>query len=92
MKRTTKKSKTQPAITFNQMFAVKSSTIELIGYNHIQKTLCIVFKGGGCYHYSEYLPIDWAGLCNGESTGKYFHANIKGEFDCKKVGNFHLNK
>ena len=65
---------------------VVSSNILSIGYDAKTFTLEIEFKGGAVYQYSNVPPEVHAQLMSAESHGKFFHANIREEFACQKIG------
>ena len=70
------------------MKQVTSSTIDSVA--HDGKQLTVQFKSGGVYDYPD-IPKElhdrmMAAHDAGESIGKFFHANIKGNFAHKKRG------
>lgn len=67
-----------------------SSNIASIGYDPVTKTCYVRFHGGGHYAY-ENVPQEKfdtflaAAKADGTSTGKHFHAHIKGQHAFKKL-------
>ena len=59
------------------MEAVKSSTIESIGYDGDTKTLRIKFKSGATYDYADVPYETHADLMSAPSIGKHFHSMIR---------------
>lgn len=54
-----------------------SSQIKEGKYDKENKVLTITFNTGKEYEYHQ-VPLEkWQGLCEAESAGKYFNANIK---------------
>ena len=64
---------------------VNSSNIESVGYDREQNILEIAFKGGGIYQYFNVSEAIYDELMAAESHGKYFHANIKGNYLYEKI-------
>jgi hypothetical protein len=61
-----------------------SSNIAAVGYDTDERKLAVEFKGGGTYQYDEVPITTYTDLLTAESMGKFFHANIKGKFECRK--------
>ena len=56
--------------------------IESIGYDASSRTLEIVFKSSrSVWHYMDFPKKLWNRFVKAESKGKFFHQNIKGEYD-----------
>ena len=66
--------------------AVNSSNIAAVGYDAETKTLEVEFKNGGVFEYSGVEPKQYVELSNSESMGRYFHTNIRGKCECRRVG------
>ena len=69
-----------------EMISVSSSNINAIGYDPDSMKLTVEFKSGGTYEYAGVDPAMYTQFLQAESIGKFFHANIKGQFDHQKVG------
>lgn len=70
-----------------EMKAVSSSNIESVGYDKKTKALRIRFKDGSLYEYFDVPEHIYEGLLNPPdgSSGKYFHANIKGVYSYTRL-------
>lgn len=77
--------KKTPAPKF-AMNACKSSQVASHGYDAATRTLAVKFHGGGEYHYADVSPADYAALGKAKSIGGHIHANVKGKFKHKKIG------
>jgi hypothetical protein len=63
--------------------SVSSSNIESVGYDAATETLEIKFKSGGVWLY-KHVPLDtYTKFMAADSMGKFFYANIKGQFDAE---------
>lgn len=58
-----------------------SSNIQELGYCPETKRLRIRFKSGGLYTYADVPESEYEALRAAPSLGKYFHTNIRGNFD-----------
>lgn len=67
-----------------QLTPVKSSNISSVGFDTASKTLAISFKGSGVYYYQDVNPSTYSEMMASKSVGKFFHANIKGQFKSVK--------
>jgi hypothetical protein len=66
---------------------VNSSMINSIGYDSSSGTLEIEFKNGGAiWQYYDFPEHMWNEFEYSESHGKYWHANIKGQYREARVG------
>jgi hypothetical protein len=65
---------------------VKSSNIASIGYDSGEQVLEVEFKNGGVFQYADVEPKEYVSMLNADSVGRYLHSNIKGKFECLKVG------
>jgi len=66
---------------------VSSSMISSIGYDPTTSTLEIEFKNdGSVWQYHDYPENNYYDFRNSGSLGKYFHANIKGQYSESRVG------
>lgn len=66
-----------------QGFYVCSSNIEAVGYQY--GSLYIRFHHGGCYQYDRVPHSTYTQLIEAESPGQYFHREIRGKFEFKKL-------
>lgn len=64
---------------------VSSSNLASIGYDSSSNTLQIEFNSGTIYNYSNVPEIIYDELMSASSHGKYFHANIRTDFRCRKI-------
>jgi hypothetical protein len=67
------------------VIAVDSSNIAGVDYDEWTSTLVIAFNSGGIYEFYRVPRSVYAGLMNASSHGKYFHANIKGQYSYRRV-------
>ena len=66
---------------------VTSTMIASIGYDSNTSILEIEFKNGGAiWQYSDYSESNYHDFRNSSSLGKYFLANIKGQYTENRVG------
>lgn len=64
---------------------VKSSNVDKVGYDEATKTLGVVFKNGGAYHYADVPKSVYDALLAADSVGAYIHAHVKGRFSHSKA-------
>lgn len=55
---------------------VKSSSVASIGYDDSTRTLAVVYKHGGEYHYHGVTPEAYVALQKAESVGKHLHSHV----------------
>jgi len=60
------------------MIGLRSSNLYACEYDEDKRVLAIAFRGGGLYYYDNCPKDLYVGLLTAPSSGKYFHANIKG--------------
>ena len=65
---------------------IQSSMITSIGYESSSSTLEIEFKGGAIWQYYDVPESVYYDMSNSGSHGKFFHANIKGQYSESQVG------
>lgn len=65
---------------------ISSSSISRAKYDVETKTLEIQFTGGAIYSYTDVDEDEYASLVNAASPGSYFHENIKGNYNDRRVG------
>ena len=64
---------------------VESSNLASIGYDVNSEILEVEFKHGGVYQYSDVPEKVYEELMNADSHGVYFSANIRNEYEYKKL-------
>lgn len=58
----------------------RSSMTSRVSYNPDHKVLSLTFRTGGTHHFAS-VPVEhYHGLQKAESTGKYYHAHLRGKF------------
>lgn len=62
-----------------------SSSVARIEYDNLVDTLKVSFRTGGSYMYAGVERQVYVDMCEAESAGKFFHANIKGHYDFFKL-------
>lgn len=68
-----------------QRTPVTSSNLVSVGYNASSQTLEVEFKNGGIYQYDE-IPLElYTGIMSAASAGRYFHQNIRGKYQARKI-------
>ena len=72
-------------VPLSPVAAEKKSHISHTGYDADHRVLAVQFSGGGLYYYCGVGADTCAELVEAESVGKFFHANIKGKFEGKKI-------
>ena len=66
---------------------VESSMMVSVGYDPTNSTLEIEFKSDGAvWQYYDFPESNYNDFRNSGSLGKYFHANIKGQYTESRVG------
>lgn len=65
---------------------VQSSMIASCGYDSTTSTLEVEFNNGPVWQYYDVPENVYYELLNASSIGKYFHANIKGQYSESQVG------
>jgi hypothetical protein len=68
------------------MVPVSSSNINAVGYDSEKSEMTVEFKSGGTYVYFNVDPSIHAQFVGSPSIGKFFHSNIRGQFESEKVG------
>ena len=64
---------------------VLSTEIEWIGYEHKRNMLQVEFISGPVYQYDNVPEKIYESFLTAPSYGRFFEANIKGKFSCRKV-------
>ena len=65
--------------------SVTSSNLASVGYDSNNQILEIEFKDGGVYQYFDVPEDVYEALMSADSHGKYFSANIRNDFNYKKL-------
>jgi KTSC domain len=65
--------------------AARSSSLQNIEHVPASGQLIITFKDGSRYHYSGVPDALVSGLMAAKSPGTFFHHNVKGKFQSKKL-------
>ena len=65
--------------------AVISSSLSEVGYDPSEQRLEIRFRSGGTYEYYNVPEEVYTDLVEDDSVGKYFHAEIKDQYQFKKL-------
>ena len=65
---------------------VTSTMIRSIGYDAENSILEIEFNSGAVWNYYDFSQAAWHDFEGCESCGKYFHANIKGQYREGQIG------
>ena len=65
---------------------IESSMMRSIGYDSNTSTLEIEFNTGAVWQYYDFPEATWYEFDGAGSHGKFFHANIKGQFAEAPVG------
>jgi len=68
-----------------EMHEVESSNIAAVGYDSETETLQIRFHSGKTYQFYGVPDNLFEGLLTAESVGKYFAANVRGQYEYKKL-------
>lgn len=66
--------------------SVQSTMIASIGYESATSTLEVEFNNGPVWQYFDVPESVYYEFLNASSIGKYFHANIKGQYSESRVG------
>lgn len=66
--------------------SVQSSMIASLGYEADTSTLEVEFNSGAIWQYYDVPESVYYDMINSGSLGKYFHANIKGQYTESQVG------
>lgn len=68
-----------------EMFPVKSSHIAAVGYSDEDKSLYVEFHSGQTYRYKGAKADHLEAMLKAESAGKFFHSQIRPNFEFEKV-------
>ena len=69
-----------------QRESVQSSMIASLGYDSPTSTLEVEFNSGAVWQYSDVPESVYYDMNNSSSIGKFFHANILGQYSESQVG------
>ena len=61
-------------------FAVKSTTLNTVAYDHVAQVLRLEFRSRAVYCYFGVPPGVYQNLLAADSKGSYFNRNIRGRF------------
>lgn len=64
---------------------ILSSNLKSAGYDEKERVLEVEFTNGTRYRYTDVPPAVYAGLLQAGSAGTYFHQNVRGQYNYKKV-------
>lgn len=64
---------------------VASSSIRSVGYDRDEAALEIEFQSGGVYRYADVSPETYEGMLGARSHGSYFHENIRGQYEYRRI-------
>lgn len=65
--------------------AVRSSNLRLVGYDRWSQRLEIEFRSGGVYAYFNVPEHIHYQLMEAASKGRFFHRNIKGRYQYRRL-------
>ncbi len=65
---------------------IQSSNLRSIGYDANNSILEVEFNSGGIWQYYDVLESSYYEMKSSSSIGKYFNANIKGQYSESQVG------
>jgi hypothetical protein len=65
---------------------IQSSNLRSIGYDSNTSTLEVEFNSGAIWQYYDVLESSYYEMKSSSSIGKYFNANIKGQYSESQVG------
>lgn len=68
------------------MLPVESSMANAVGYDEENQVLQIEFYNGATYQFSGVEPQIWEELQETDSVGRYFNAEIRGNYECDTLG------
>jgi hypothetical protein len=66
--------------------SVQSSNLRSIGYDSNTSTLEIEFNSGAVWQYFDVPESVYYDMRNSDSLGRYFNANIRGQYSESQVG------
>lgn len=66
--------------------SVQSSMIASLGYDENTSILEVEFNSGAVWQYYDVPESVYYDMMNSGSIGKYFHANIRGQYHDAQVG------
>jgi len=64
---------------------VISSNIKSIEYDYNSRILEIEFHSGGLYQYYDVNLVEYTGLIDAPSHGKYFHRHVKDVYRYERI-------
>ena len=66
-------------------FAINSSEISYVAYDHEARSLWVTFHEGGIYRYIDVSRETFTALMSASSKGKYFWSHIRERYMWEKV-------
>lgn len=85
------KKKAERAETMDRL-RVRSTAVAQVGYNPIEKTLEVAFRGGRVYEYLNVPETTYYQLLLSDSVGRFVNKEIKTTYDVREVKNRPLSK
>jgi len=64
---------------------VQSTMATSVGYDCNDRILQVEFSNGAVYEYADVEPETWEALQETDSLGKFYHSEIRGQYDCQRV-------
>ena len=68
-----------------EMIVVSSSNVASIGYDDASQILYVRFLNGSLYIYKGVPIVEFQGLLNASSVGRYLHNNIKYQYPYERI-------
>ena len=65
---------------------VQSSDIKSVGFDQNSSILEVEFHSGSTWQYFDVMESTYYEMVSASSVGKFFHANIKGQYEESRVG------
>ena len=69
-----------------EMIPVNSAVIKALGYNEESRVCRVEFSTGRVFDYENMAPDVYAQFSGAASIGRYWHANVKGQYSFREVG------
>ena len=63
---------------------LKSSVVESVGYDPLEKVMEVKFRSGGTYRYVDVPGTVYAGMMNADSHGSFVHRTLR-KYDGEKL-------
>ena len=65
---------------------IDGSMLTRARFDEDARKMVIQFKNGAMYEYNDIDEDDFQAMVNSPSPGAYFHENIKGNYDDRRIG------